>query len=1184
MNSMESLFEKIEEQTESINSVLDFLKDTEKKRKDTDKAADTVKKSAAAAGGKVEGGGLLKGFSLKDISDNIVQLSKGLIMYARAEAKGAPTAFVKFLKDLQDVLTSQGALKNPAQIMKMYEAIGSAIMYMGAGLGKFALGLIMFAIPAKMKLTDLFIKFVQEFFSSKVMGKLDAKKAKEVGEALQTLAAGILKFAGYLMLATLAMVIGGPGLLIILPAIMLVMGVMSLFSKKAKDMEAGSKAIKEMALGLLIFTGALIIMRFVQAQDLLMALGVMAVFGLFVLMLGLIGKIIKGGMKGVKDAGMAVLEMSLGLVAFTLALIVMRFVQWEDILKAIVVVAVFGLFMYILGESSDVKKGAIAFLIISLSMLLLVFTIQQFKDIEWETILKAVGALAAVTLAVYIVGKNLKSALMGSIAILIVSISIGILAFTLKTWQDFQISDDTLIRVGLSIATIAGILMVMGIPPMNQFILLGAIALGVVAISLSISFLLIFMALDVFKKIGWTEEDSEAMSGALIAIPKAIMQGFLAGGGPLLFFAVPAVAFTGLAMYPIVAALDYFKKSGITVEDAEAASECVTGFINAIREPVEAVGKGGGLFAMSDFEAGVDAIDGLGELVAEIAEGVLKASKLEFKSLDGTIVKIKPADFVTVATNVAAMIDALKAPIMEIGANSTPAKSEGLLGFLGLSMVLPDDNDFRQGMKAISGIGELISEIAAGVLDMVKMEYKGLDGTIHKVTTADYTTVGQNVTALIEALKAPISEIGAASAKADTGIFGAIFGEKWFADATLPDDAYFAQGMEAVGGIGGLISGIATGVKDIAAGEFTDPADPKGAKVTALQLVPKVATVVTAMIEGLAKPISDIGKDSIETDTGVLGWLFGDSASADKIRTLKYGGFKEGMDAVGGIGSLLSGIASAIKTFGVGKLPDPSDPEGKTYIDVMTVVPKMVKVFGYVIRGMAAPIAQFSTMDEDAIDDANDKVTGVKKFVKALSDTVKSAVETVTAYEEAKTFNTALVQATTTVNTAAAALFKNKVFERTPSEVKSFGTMVTGITKIAGVADELTTAAAAMKSISESLVTVFTSLNTVLETKLTAVSTMLEKLVELDKVDAAELNKKVEAYDKYLNLIKNMTDQQIDALVKLESSTTTSMQDVFTSLTETLTDLKKGNDQVVYYLKKITKNTGLDAGSGGETA
>ena len=1231
VNSMEAVYAKMEETVVAIGSVLDYLKETQKENKSgEDKKEATANKSAGVAGkaGPAElasGKGLLSNFSLKDIADNLVGLSKGLIIFGIADKMGGPKAFVKFIQDFSEAITGEGTLANPEQIQKQYESVGMAVALIGHGLSKLAIGLMLFAIPAKLKLTNLFISFIKEFFSKSVMRQLDPKKAKEVGKALISVAVGILKFAGYLMLATLAMAIGGPGLLIILPAIMLVFGVFSLFSSKMKTINQGARAVKDLAFGLLAFTGALILTRFVRAEDMLTAIGVIAVFSLFVLAMGLIGKI-SGGAKGLEGSGRAVMEMSAGLMVFTLALIVMQFVQWADILKAIVVVAVFSLFIYALGESKDAKQGAIAFAIISLSMIALAFAIMQYADIEWETIGKAGASLAGITASVLLLGISGNETLIGSFALIVATISVAALGYTLKMWQDWAITDHTLIQAGLAIGGITAALLLLSINPAGvivgavalivsaisvaalgfalklwqdfaitdetlisaglaiggitvalivlgtagPFVLIGAAAFAVMAFTLVGAFYAFGLGLQKFKEVAWNQVDQDSIHLALVGIPSSIMEGYLKGGGPLIMLALPTLFAASLAMSPMIAALSEYKKAGVTSEDAQSAGDMIKNFLGAVRSPIEELGKGGGIFTDSAFENGLDVIQGLGSAVAEIAKGVLAASRLEYKGLDGKIIKITPADFGLVGTNVAAMIDSLKTPIMEIGANSKPAQSQGLLGGLGLGMLLPDDNDFRQGMLAIDGLGSLLSSIAKGVIDFASMQFKGLDGKIVKVDATKIADVAANVGMLIDGLKTPIIAVGQASMKTDTGLFGAIFGDAAMLNGMqIPADAGFKEGMDAIGGLGAFIAGIASGVKDMATMQFTD-ASGKMVPLGKPQ-IDAVATNVASLITALTVPITSIGKASIQMDTGVVGWMFGDTFRDKTVAMPADAGFKEGMDAIGGLGALLSGIANAVKTFGVGKFPDPENPKGP-YIDVLTILPKMKTVFSTILAGMITPITSFSKMNVDILKDAKKNVKGVADFTGTLSGIVTTSGEIVTKYSAMKDFGPTLIGATTAINSAAGALFLNGTFAK-QNDAKNFQMMSAGIIKLGDMEGKLKSVAVSMKSISESLVNVFTSLNTVMTDKLTALSELFQKMVEVDKVDADALDRKIASYKSYLEMINTMNVKQMQSVQNTAAATTSSMEKTLADLATALAGLAEKIDGSNALLKKVVNNT-----------
>ena len=337
-------------------------------------------------------------------------------------------------------------------------------------------------------------------------------------------------------------------------------------------------------------------------------------------------------------------------------------------------------------------------------------------------------------------------------------------------------------------------------------------------------------------------------------------------------------------------------------------------------------------------------------------------------------------------------------------------------------------------------------------------------------------------------------------------------------------------------------------------------------------MVPKVTPVVMAMIQGLAKPISDIGNQSKQMDSGVLGWMFGGLATSQKVYALPYAGFAKGMEAVSGIGGLLSGMAGAIKTFGSGKIPDPADP--KKFINIETdVVPAMTRIFSAILTGLSVPIATFAKMDTKQISAAYANVSSVEKFTKSISANIKYSSDAIAEYNKVPNFGVSLIASTTAINSAASALFKNNVFNASPQSIKSFEGMTNGIVKIASVSDKLTVAANAMKSISESMVKMFTSLNTVFEDKVSAVASMLDKLVEIDRVDPETLQKKIDAYKEYINLISSMNKDTIEAIKSIQSSSSASMETTMSSLNETLQQLASDSKVMREYLRKISSNT-----------
>jgi hypothetical protein len=665
--------------------------------------------------------------------------------------------------------------------------------------------------------------------------------------------------------------------------------------------------------------------------------------------------------------------------------------------------------------------------------------------------------------------------------------------------------------------------------------------------------------------------------------------------------------------------------------------------INALKDPIMEIGRNSkppestgllGALGMgmllpddNDFRQGMKAVHGLGSLISEIAKGVLDMMKLEFKSLDGKIVKIEPGDFVTVGRNISAMINSLKSPIMEIGSNSKPVESKGLLGALGLSMVLPDDNDFRQGMLAVSGLGGFISGIADAVLKMVSLEFKKMDGTPVQVKHGDFITVGNNVAALINALKDPISEIGSVSKPREMGgPLGWLFGD--IVNAVFPQDTDFERGMESVGGLGALLSGLAEGVKTFGMGEFPNPDDPKGPKINALQLAPRVGEVAGALIKALMTPIGEFGKSAEPyKPTGVLGWVFGNVVDTF---VPKDNEFKKGMEAVGGLGGLMSGIAKAVETFGSGYIPDPRDPSGKKFIPVKKIVPKMVRVFYMILLGMSSAIKQYAQMDKDAMEDAEVNVGRLANFVKSLSGAVtevskiqglnldpkifktlsgvpadmKRAMMNMTGDGDklfaaaqnmvyAKTFYASmksglekaalaslvwakspriekdLPKATDVMNTAMANFTKGAVMERMAPNMKTFQSMVGGIVTIAKSASPLTTAANALKSISESLVKVLTSLSGTMTDKLKSMSDALKNITEVGRINPEQIEKNMNLYETFITKLGSVDTSKLDKIKEIADAQLGGMKSVFEKFQETLEKIEVNTNQSSNHLETI---------------
>ena len=1122
-NSVTAILDEVEDQSKSLGSVLDFLRDKDKKE-EKDKKSTTTKASTGAAKGAA-GKDILSGFSLKDIADNIGKLSKGLIVFAIASATGSPKKFTDFMKDLFMAITDSGKNANADKIAKLWEAVGTSLSLIGHSVGSLGTGLIMFGIAAKTGATNLFITFVQKFFSSNVMGKLKPKPAEQVGLALSALASGILKFVGYVALAAVLLPVAIPALIILIPVVMLTMAAMGMISKQKKTIDTGAKSIEHMAMGLLVFTGALLLMRFVRAEDLLMAAGVVAVFSLFVLAINLVGRI-SGGAKGAEQSAKSMMTMGLGLIAITGAIMLMRFVQVADILKMALTIAVLGLFMFVLGESKDVKSGAVAMLIIAISIGILAFTINMFAKIEWETIGKVGACIGGLTLALMLLGANGKDVLIGSLSLIIASVSVGILAYTMSYWQKAKIDNSTMIQVGLAIGGLTVALIALGIA--GPMVLLGAAALAIVALSFAYSFKLVIESLDLFKKSKWQEADNKLLNSTLVTLPMSIMEGFLKGGGPLILLALPALIASGLALAPIAFALSTFKKEGVTEADAISAGNIVKSMLVAVRAPIEELGKGSGIFFNGDFENGLDAARGLGHFMAELAQGIVAMSKMQFKGLDGKIVHLTDGDITAVGNNVSKILTAVKDPIAAIGATNV-----GVLGkFAGImaGKMSFNDPDFKAGLEAVQGLGHFMKELAEGTMAMAKNQYKGLDGKIVTLGGGEYAQVGKNVGAIINAVKQPIIDAGKVSDKftIDEGNpISAFFGKAGNFVNQMFSDPDFKKGLDAVGGLGGFLAGLADGAMKLASGKFPDINDPKNT-VTIASALPQIGKNVTDIINAMRGPIEDIGKQE--------GIIFA-------------GPFSKGMESVSKLGTFIGSIADAASKLAVGKFPDPEFPGDPangipakfiTLDDKATMGSIRLRLLG-LVQAMLDPIKDMIVIaNAPEVEKAQTGITALTGLYKGFADIVTSA-GTILSNKTLtdKSFGPSLSAAFTAVNSAARSLFSDSTFADDNSILR-FDKLVKSIVTLSGVDTKLKGVAASMKEISTSMISTFTTLNTVATEKLDALAKLFNQLVELDKIDAEALDRKIKHYEELIDKAKNanadmVANGTLKAAEKLES-------------------------------------------------
>jgi len=152
-------------------------------------------------------------------------------------------------------------------------------------------------------------------------------------------------------------------------------------------------------------------------------------------------------------------------------------------------------------------------------------------------------------------------------------------------------------------------------------------------------------------------------------------------------------------------------------------------------------------FSEPDFENGMEAIQGLGSLIVDLAEGVMKmASKTFIDPITGKSRTLNKTDFDKAGANIKAILTAVKKPISDIG------KGGGWFS----------DNNFVKGLDSIKGLGSEMVNLADGVKKMALMTFiDPLDPTKNiELKQKYFDNAGANIVSILDAIKGPISKLG----------------------------------------------------------------------------------------------------------------------------------------------------------------------------------------------------------------------------------------------------------------------------------------------------------------------------------------------------------------------------------------------------------------------------------------
>lgn len=327
-----------------------------------------------------------------------------------------------------------------------------------------------------------------------------------------------------------------------------------------KDFSGGKMAAMAatmilVASAMVILSSAVAILASMSWEELtrgLVGLGV----GMLILVKGLEAlTLMKGLGPKMLAAGTSILILSAALVIFATALKIMSTMSWDDIARSM---ATMGGALVILMTAMSKMKGspvaAASLLIVSVALTAISGALKVFATMSWDDIYRAMTVMAAsigILVGAMMLLDLMKNAPVGAALLLAMAVALNLLIVPLKAFATFsweEIGKAMVVLAG-SLAILAGAMALMGIP----LVALGGLALAVVSAGL----MLLAPALAILGTMSWDAIGRGlAMLGAslailavggLLLIPASV--GFLLLGTAILMLGTGAfLAGTGLMM------------------------------------------------------------------------------------------------------------------------------------------------------------------------------------------------------------------------------------------------------------------------------------------------------------------------------------------------------------------------------------------------------------------------------------------------------------------------------------------------------------------------------------------------------------------------------------------------------------------------------------------------------------
>ncbi len=881
-----------------------------------------------------------------------------------------------------------------------------------------------------LRFVDLAVVFFGRLVISAKMVYLGAKSLKMMSVALL-----MFSLSAIALSLSFTLVQWGPLLLGITLALTM-MTIMAFISKiGGKAIMKAGMALKVMSTSLLVFSASALLSSIlfskVEFASLILGLGVLALTAF------LFRTISKYKIRiALASISIAIMSMSLLLFGYSIYLY-SSLLQKTDLLSILVGVAVLAglsLLYYFIGKFAvNIIVGSIAVGFIGLSLIILGLGLMSFfnsiKDVTLEDSLMAAGIIGGLGVATYLLGLPavFPFVILGSVALMVLGAallvgSIGINMFTKIKWPEEKESDK-MFPFMKNLAISFGL-----IGAFAPFIIIGSVAIALMypaILAMSESVKLINKTNIDIKKIEKFSEGMELIAEAFAKV--AFAGGTVTGLLSMLPFVkspvkigIESVLKSSQALTSVAEGLNNFdrltrgldlrserNKDGKLVPKRGSLGERISMVLGVVNDVFSSIGSSkkqgfsvmkmlfGTDFRKSDTEDGIKSVLKSGEALKSVAEGIsIFDSMTKNLNLDSEIDSkgIRRPKKGSLGEKISMVLGVVNNAFSNIG----KSKNEG---FSVMKLIFGNDfkdSDTEAGIKSVLKSGEALKSVSQGLFDFDSLT-KNLDLSTLKDGKAGPNSIISKVSSVIGMIQSVFSSIGSET-KESKSIFKSIFG-------TDMSKTSVEKGIDSVKDVGKVFVDIANGIKEWSNLQTKDID------------IETIGKNITKVISSMSVEFAKIGE---QTSGGIMGWFGGNKV-------------KDGIDAVKGVGKVLSDVANGVKAFaslkemGITETSFDSTKSGS----ISNNIKRVLELISVVFADLGAETKSIKYTDSngvertkivfgnaEAIKKGIESVTGVGQELKNIAESIKVFADNEKKsvnYETVKTRLKSMVESITTV-------------------------------------------------------------------------------------------------------------------------------------------------------------------------